>query len=429
MEIETVHYLFSHYSWILVCASSAGAVMVVLTFRNWSVYSARYLVLLGIAVTEWSLASVFETAGTTIGLKILWSQIAYFGTVATPLLFFLFALAYSRNDRLLNLRFVAPFAVIPVLTLIFAWTNGLHGWIWPGIRINYANNIALYSHGFWFWINIVYSYFLVLFSVVMLMRSSLRQARDSGSRVGVIIIGALIPLLANFIYLFDLNPIPGMEWTPISFLLSTMILSIGVSKLRLFRVVPVARKKLVDRMDDGVLVVDDGGNVADMNSAMERITGARASRAVGVPVREVFADWPEVSSLFGAETEMHLDTSRGEKEKKKYYEIHASVFAFSGGREVKLFVFHDITERKKLEAEKEALIIKLQGALNEVNTLSGLLPICASCKRIRDDKGYWRSVEAYIRDHADVSFSHGICPECMEKLYPEVVRKRKKLET
>jgi len=79
-------------------------------------------------------------------------------------------------------------------------------------------------------------------------------------------------------------------------------------------------------------------------------------------------------------------------------------------------------ERKRLEQEKEALIRELKAALAEVKVLSGLLPICASCKKIRDDSGYWHQIEAYITAHSATQFSHGICPGCMEKLYPEYVR-------
>ncbi|MFH0823678.1 MAG: response regulator, partial [Pseudomonadota bacterium] len=80
----------------------------------------------------------------------------------------------------------------------------------------------------------------------------------------------------------------------------------------------------------------------------------------------------------------------------------------------------EIQERKRAEEEKERLIGRLQGALAEVKRLSGLLPICASCKKIRDDKGYWRQIEAYIRDHSEADFSHSICPECAKRLYPEL---------
>jgi len=77
------------------------------------------------------------------------------------------------------------------------------------------------------------------------------------------------------------------------------------------------------------------------------------------------------------------------------------------------------TERKQAEMEREKVILQLQDALAKVKTLSGLLPICACCKKVRDDKGYWTQIEAYIRDRSEAEFSHGICPECFRKLYPD----------
>ena len=80
---------------------------------------------------------------------------------------------------------------------------------------------------------------------------------------------------------------------------------------------------------------------------------------------------------------------------------------------------HEIIERKRMEEEREKLIKDLQEALARVKVLSGMLPICSSCKKVRDDKGYWNQIEVYIRDHSEAEFTHGICPECMKKLYPD----------
>jgi sensor domain CHASE-containing protein len=82
----------------------------------------------------------------------------------------------------------------------------------------------------------------------------------------------------------------------------------------------------------------------------------------------------------------------------------------------------DVTDRKKIEAEREEIINELKKALAEIKTLKGIVPICASCKKIRDDKGYWEQVESYIGRHTDAKFSHGICSECEKKLYAEFFR-------
>jgi hypothetical protein len=82
----------------------------------------------------------------------------------------------------------------------------------------------------------------------------------------------------------------------------------------------------------------------------------------------------------------------------------------------------EIIEHKRLEEERERLIAELRGALDNVKTLSGFLPICASCKKIRDDQGYWNQIESYLHDHTDIDFTHSICPECSKQLYPEYHR-------
>jgi CheY-like chemotaxis protein len=79
--------------------------------------------------------------------------------------------------------------------------------------------------------------------------------------------------------------------------------------------------------------------------------------------------------------------------------------------------------KARMETERRELTNNLQKALDEVKRLSGLVPICASCKKIRNDKGYWQAVEQYIQEHSEAKFSHGICPDCIKKLYPEFADK------
>ena len=87
-------------------------------------------------------------------------------------------------------------------------------------------------------------------------------------------------------------------------------------------------------------------------------------------------------------------------------------------------LIRDIEERH--QKEKELLVINqnLQEALDHIKTLRGLLPICAACKNIRNDKGYWEQIEVYIRDRSEAEFSHGICPDCARKLYPELYKEK-----
>lgn len=89
-------------------------------------------------------------------------------------------------------------------------------------------------------------------------------------------------------------------------------------------------------------------------------------------------------------------------------------------------VLLDITERKQAEQERENLINQLQAALQEIKTLSGLLPICSYCKNIRNDENYWEKIDKYLTEHSSVQFTHGVCPECYDNILKPQIEKIKK---
>jgi PAS domain S-box-containing protein len=96
---------------------------------------------------------------------------------------------------------------------------------------------------------------------------------------------------------------------------------------------------------------------------------------------------------------------------------HGKMIAIEG-------IASDITDRKRQEGERKRLIRQLRKALAEVKTLSGLLPICSHCKKVRDDQGYWQQIDAFITEHSNLFFSHGLCPECLARYYPEYAIRR-----
>ncbi len=105
----------------------------------------------------------------------------------------------------------------------------------------------------------------------------------------------------------------------------------------------------------------------------------------------------------------------------RYWLSHKFVLRDGDGQRQIGGLSFDITERKHAEHERERLLSELQEALSAVKTLKGLIPICASCKNIRDDEGYWKQIEFYLCEHSELEFTHGICPACLERLYPDFV--------
>jgi|LQYC01.1.fsa_nt_gi PAS domain S-box len=180
---------------------------------------------------------------------------------------------------------------------------------------------------------------------------------------------------------------------------------------------------------DGIVVVDKQGEMILFNQrfvdmwgipdeVVKSKSGSRVLRVVLDKLIEPKKFVERVNYLF----EHHQEKSYDEVMLPGdiIFELYSTpIVGEDGAYYGRVWYFRDITERKNAEEEREKLIGELSVSLEKVKTLSGLLPICASCKKIRDDKGYWHQIEAYIRDHSDVEFSHGICTECMKKLYPD----------
>ena len=140
--------------------------------------------------------------------------------------------------------------------------------------------------------------------------------------------------------------------------------------------------------------------------------------------KDIFADNPEsleISLPGGSWQIASVPVNGWEKRSPRivYYRIIAAAVGLSIFS-LLLIQRHEMNNRRKAEEARKELIRKLQEALSEVKQLSGLLPICSNCKKVRDDKGYWNQIESYIQEHTDAEFSHSICKECAIKLYPDL---------
>jgi PAS domain S-box-containing protein len=200
---------------------------------------------------------------------------------------------------------------------------------------------------------------------------------------------------------------------------------------------------IIEFLPDPTWVIDIDERVIAWNRAVEKITGVKKDEILGK------GNYAHGISFYGQPrpTIANLVLTPDEQWEKKYLNVQkengilVSAESYNpkmGGQGTYLSIsaarlydangnvvgaiqsIRDITSTKQYEKEREKLITDLRTALDKVRTLSGLLPICSCCKKIRDDRGYWNQIELYIADHTGIDFSHGICPDCAEKYYPDL---------
>jgi PAS domain S-box-containing protein len=175
---------------------------------------------------------------------------------------------------------------------------------------------------------------------------------------------------------------------------------------------------------DGIMLTSPDGHILDANPAACRIF-ARTREEILLAGREGLIDIsdPRLPGLIAERNrsgKAHGELLARRKDGTLFaMEFSSVIFHDPAGNTRTCLIFRDISGRKAADDERERLIHDLQEALAHVKTLSGLLPICASCRKIRDSEGHWHHLETYIRKHTEADFTHGICPDCRRVLYPE----------
>ncbi len=314
-----------------------------------------------IAIALWSLTSAMHTLVDDYDTRVVISKFQYLGIAPIGVLWLLFTSDYSRVTwpGQMVLRQLAW--AVPVATLLLAATNEQHHFYWTAITpiSTPVGERLIYTGGPWYWVHATYSYFLILVGTATLVRGLRRFPPPYRRQTALIIVGALVPWVGNLLYLGRVLPVYGLDLTPIAFAVSGACFTWGIYRYRLFGLVPVARDMVVDSMDDGVIVLDAQRRLVDLNAAAEKYTGCSAS-SLGRPVDEVVSWWNEAVDDERPMTDGQPAIVKVEPG-PRYFEVKVTAVRDTERRFVGwLVIIHDISSRRRTEAERYAFDRRLQ---------------------------------------------------------------------
>jgi PAS domain-containing protein len=412
-------FVVTPFATALAAASAVSLVVLLLGLRRRASPGGKAFVALMAAVVWWTLFAALEASAVSPDLKITISKIEYVGTVCAAPLFLLFALRRRAGDRHLRAVVLGLLWIVPSATLAAVATNDWHRLFWTGFTASpvAGSNLLVYAHGPLFYVQTAYAFALTLAGTILLARSAFGAQRVFRLQAAVLLAAAVAPWVGVVVYLTPLNPWPGLDLIPLSFTATGALLLLALWRFRLLDLAPVALRQLFAGMTDGLVVLDARDRVVDINPAARQLFGVEAGR-VGMPARAL-AGWDRMTPAQWGTGEERIET-RLPGEPARHLDLRVTTITGpDGGVAGRLVMIRDITARREVELERERLIGELRKALADIRILRGLLPICAGCKKIRDDRGYWRGLEQYLSEHAEVQFSHGLCPDCLKRYYPD----------
>ena len=352
------------YSSLLLVAGTAClfvAVAILQSRRN--AVGATSLILLLLALAWWDTTYAIFWAGTPGLTKYFWLDITYLGAVSVPTALFVFSMQITNHQGWLKRPFVSLLYLEPILVLACLFTDPYHGLFFAGRRAE--NSAVILDAGPVFWLNVVYSYSLILIATILIVRGYLRSSGVYRRQLGVILLGIGFTWLNSIIFILGLNPLPGADNTPFSFTIAAVAFAFAVGKYQLLDLIPVARDILIEKMRDGVLVIDTQNRIVDMNPAAQNLLNINTNM-LGRLVEDVIRKWPhykkDSSNFSQPQTEINLGGRS-----RKYVDMQVTNILDGKDRSIgRLIILHDITNLKKAQNELRLLanVDSLTGAIN-----------------------------------------------------------------
>ena len=363
----------------------------------------------------WSLGYALQLSSANLEAAFFWLCAQMVPAALLPVLWLIITLHYTDHKRWTGPYGVAGLLLIPGITLALLYFGRIPG---PMVRETYMIPLGTYAvirvvAGPWFAVHVAYTYGLIVAIFVLLALKTARMPRAYRGRPLLLMTGLLLLLLANPLYMLFLADRTPLNLTTLIGTLAHLAAAWVIFRYRLYRIVPVARAQLIESMPDALFVLDREGQLVELNPAAGRVLGITLSRAMGHGLEEL-PQGEQLARILDREGpgELHLERDGGHT----FFEVHASALAIHGRPIGWLVTLREVTERKRVEAEREELIAELRAALDEVQVLSELLPICAWCGKVRDDAGYWQRLDHYLTSRSGTTFTHGICPECLARV-------------
>jgi diguanylate cyclase (GGDEF)-like protein/PAS domain S-box-containing protein len=338
---------------ISLLTATFAIAMAFISSRWWKTPGIIFFTLVTLSVGGWALFSGLEFASILIPEKILWAKMQYICISCISAFWLLFVLKYTHQDEKISHWWIILLMIVPIFTIFIAITEDKYHWLWQ--RIVPSTNIPgaplIYSNNWWYAIFVAYFYLILIIGVVILIRRTVLPPKSVGARALVLLIGVFPPLFTNFLYQSQL--IPGVELPillMVGLVISGLIYIWGIFYFDLLESSSLSRDVVMDKMSEGVIVLDRRDRIYNINSTALNMLGLSERTAKNKSLNDIVGVWPGIAESFRIphdfETEVRINGDA-----PKTLNVSATNLKDKDGHPTgRMLVWRDITQYREVEA-------------------------------------------------------------------------------
>ncbi len=337
---------------LLVASMLAGFTSLAAFIRGGrSVQSFSFMMAL---ITIWTAAYAMELHSNELDEILLWIKIEYIGIALMPAWWLTFCLQYTGFDKRMTMPGYLLIFLLPVATLAMVWTLEWHDWHYASYGVIESGGLTLlqFQPGMWYNIHTIVFYAYLIWGTALLILRYRSATSLFRKQIRTVILGLIIPWVANIAYQAGYRPLEVLDLTPFMFVASGIIILVGLVRYRLFELVPFARDKIIEVMQQGIVILDADAKILDYNRTFSKIFCQDDSEIIGNPVKDLFSDFGHLVEAINDNKSDVVAINKVIDGTKHYFDITVNSLHDSHNRFNGMFlIVRDITDRMAYERE------------------------------------------------------------------------------
>ncbi len=336
---------------ILFLGSTIALGIAYLSWKKIPSPGAKSATFLMLSVFLWTFSEGMYVTSNSFISTLFWDQFKFIGIVITPVTIFIMSLTHTHRISKIKKTFVLRLLIIPVITLLFAFTYENHNFFLKSFTYITIGNLSIINgeFGAWFWVHTAYSYTLLFLSFIFFAIEFFKQPKIYRRQTLVLIIAMIIPWISNILTISNLIGKVIIDITPPSFVITGLIMFLGMFRFKLLDLIPVAKEVVLESMDDGIIVLDNQNRLIDVNAAAAKLFNKQSKHIIG----NIFSDVsPTLSqNILTAENDSnahHKITLTINKEEKIYSIKKSTIYDIENRDIGQVISFHDITDLENI---------------------------------------------------------------------------------